>query len=204
MSFQFGTTTAYGQSTAAQTTGPDNAADAFSAALTGLPAGTTIHYRAVATSDFGTQVGADQTLTTQSTPPPPPVPGKASVGRARVSGNDRVGPDHLQGRHELHGVAEAHGDRDVPRAQARRDQCPQGQGHTQDRGPGHRVGDDQGRPHRDGADQPNRAGRKLLAARHKVTAKLTVTQRISGHNRTLSTQKVTFKAPKHRVTHGGH
>jgi hypothetical protein len=50
----------------------------------------------------------------------------------------------------------------------------------------------------------NRAGRKLLAARHKVTAKLTVTQRISGHNRTLSTQKVTFKAPKHRVTHGGH
>ena len=33
----------------------------------------------------------------------------------------------------------------------------------------------------------NRAGRKLLAARHKVTAKLTVTQRISGHNRTLST-----------------
>ena len=64
VAFQFGTTTAYGQSTAAQRTGPDNAADPFSATLTGLPAGTTIHYRAVATSDFGTQVGDDQTLTT--------------------------------------------------------------------------------------------------------------------------------------------
>ena len=49
----------------------------------------------------------------------------------------------------------------------------------------------------------NRTGRKLLAARHKLTAKLTVTQRIAGRNRTISTQKVTFKAPKHRVKHGG-
>jgi hypothetical protein len=57
VAFQFGTTTAYGQSTTVQTTGPDNGADAFSAALSGLPAGTTIHYRAVATSDFGTEVG---------------------------------------------------------------------------------------------------------------------------------------------------
>src|SRR6185437_9717891 len=80
VSFQFGTTTAYGRSTGAQTTGPDNVADAFSAALTGLPVGTTIHYRTVATTDFGTQVGADRTLTTQS--PPPVLPGKASVGHA--------------------------------------------------------------------------------------------------------------------------
>src|SRR6202042_2590788 len=52
VAFQFGTTTAYGQTTPAQTTGPDNAADAFSAALSSLPVGTTIHYRAVASSDF--------------------------------------------------------------------------------------------------------------------------------------------------------
>ena len=39
---------------------------AFTAALTGLPAGTTVHYRAVASSDFGTFTGADQTLTTGS------------------------------------------------------------------------------------------------------------------------------------------
>lgn len=49
----------------------------------------------------------------------------------------------------------------------------------------------------------NRAGRKLLAARHKLTAKLAVTQRISGRSRTISTQKITFKASKHQVKHGG-
>ena len=62
VSFQFGTTTAYGQSTAPQKLGPDDAVDPFSAALTGLPAGTVIHYRAVATSDFGTLFGADATV----------------------------------------------------------------------------------------------------------------------------------------------
>lgn len=43
----------------------------------------------------------------------------------------------------------------------------------------------------------NHTGRNLLAARHRLTAKLTVTQRIAGKNRTISTQKVTFKARKH-------
>lgn len=75
VSFQFGTTTAYGQSVAAQKTGPDNAVDEFSAGLSGLPAGTTIHYRAVAASDFGTFAGADRTLQTRS-----------PIGKAIVSG----------------------------------------------------------------------------------------------------------------------
>ena len=82
VSFQFGTTTAYGQSTAAQTLAPANLATSFAAQLTGLPAGTTIHYRAVAVSDFGTFAGADQTLTTSPTPP-----GTVTVGHAKVSGN---------------------------------------------------------------------------------------------------------------------
>jgi hypothetical protein len=60
--FQFGATTAYGQATEPQTTAPNNAATAFSSNLTGLTAGSTIHYRAVATSDFGTFVGADKTV----------------------------------------------------------------------------------------------------------------------------------------------
>src|SRR5204862_5075615 len=92
-SFDYGTTTAYGQSTAAQSTGVSNASTAFAAELTGLPAGTTIHYRAVAVSDFGKFLGSDQTLTTTSpaTLPPPPgatPPGEAkpSAGRAKVSG----------------------------------------------------------------------------------------------------------------------
>jgi hypothetical protein len=64
--FQFGTTTAYGSSTTPQKTPANNTADSFSASLSGLPAGTTIHYRAVAQSDFGTFLGADQTFTTAS------------------------------------------------------------------------------------------------------------------------------------------
>jgi hypothetical protein len=64
VSFQFGTTTAYGSSTTPETTGPDEQTDRFSAGVNGLPAGTTIHYRAVATTDFGTVVGGDQAFTT--------------------------------------------------------------------------------------------------------------------------------------------
>jgi hypothetical protein len=62
--FQFGTSTAYGQTTAAQKLGPADTAQPFSAALSGLPPDTTIHYRAVANTDFGQVVGADQTLHT--------------------------------------------------------------------------------------------------------------------------------------------
>jgi hypothetical protein len=64
VSFQYGTTTAYGQSTTPQSTGVSNVATPFAATLTELPEGTTIHYRAVAVSDFGTFLGADRTLHT--------------------------------------------------------------------------------------------------------------------------------------------
>jgi hypothetical protein len=198
VAFQFGTTTAYGQSTPAQTTGPDNAADAFSAALSGLPAGTTIHYRAVATSDFGTLVGADQTLKTTS-PPPPPVAGKASVGRAHVSGTTASVPITCKGDTsctvslKLTVVETLRGHRLIAvsarKAKVTHKTVVVGTakatvkaGHKQTV----RIG-------------LNGTGRKLLKARHKLTAKLTVTQRISGKNRTISTQKVTFKAPhKHK------
>src|SRR6202035_3504023 len=69
--------------TAPQKTGPDNAPDSFSAQLTGLAPGTTIHYRAVATTDFGTFLGADQQFTTASQPPPEAT---AKAGRAKVKG----------------------------------------------------------------------------------------------------------------------
>jgi hypothetical protein len=87
VSFQFGTTTAYGGTTPAQRTGTDSPS-AFSAALTGLPANTVIHYRVIARSDFGPTVGSDQTFKTISNPPPPPTPkpGHASFGRVTVSG----------------------------------------------------------------------------------------------------------------------
>jgi hypothetical protein len=199
VSFQFGTTTAYGQTTPAQTTGPDNAADAFSAALTGLPAGTTIHYRAVATSDFGTQVGADQTLTTQKAPPPV-VPGKASAGHARVSGNTASVRITCKGDTSCKvslklTVTETFRGHKLIAVSARKAKVT------------HKtvVLGTASATIKAGRTQTvrislNRTGRKLLAAHHKLTAKLTVAQ---GH-RTVSKQKVTFKAPKHHGRHGGH
>lgn len=69
--FDYGTTTAYGSSTTGQLLAPAaGTSTAFTAILTGLPAGTTIHYRAVAQTDFGTVDGQDQTLRTTITPPP--------------------------------------------------------------------------------------------------------------------------------------
>ncbi len=82
-SFQYGTTTEYGQSTTPQSSGVSNAATPFAATLGELPAGTTIHYRAVAVSDFGTFLGADRTLRTASPEPTP------STANATASGPRR-------------------------------------------------------------------------------------------------------------------
>jgi hypothetical protein len=65
VSFQFGRTRAYGHSTPVQTLPLGDSPVAFSAQLGGLPASTTIHYRAVAQTDFGTLTGADRTVTTK-------------------------------------------------------------------------------------------------------------------------------------------
>jgi hypothetical protein len=42
-----------------------------------------------------------------------------------------------------------------------------------------------------------RVGRKLLAARRRLAARLRITQLVAGKNRAVSTQTVTFKARKH-------
>ena len=109
--------------------------DSFSAQLTGLAPGTTIHYRAVATSDFGTFLGADRQFTTASQTPPPLAPGTASAGRAKVKGTTakvrvscegasgatcsagvqvdrRRAPARPQGRQRHRGGQEAQADRD--------------------------------------------------------------------------------------------
>jgi hypothetical protein len=202
VSFQFGTTTSYGHSTPIQTIGPNDAADPFSAALSGLPAGTTVHYRAVATTDFGTQVGADRTLTTQSqssAPPPPPPPpptgvGKGSVGGAHVSGTAALVPvackgdtsctvslkltvtETLRGHRAGAVTARTHKTVVVGRAKATVK-------------PAHK---------RTVRIALNRKGRGLLATRHRLAARLTVSQRVAGKSSTIATRKLTFKARKHR------
>ena len=199
-SFQFGSTTAYGQSTAPQKTGPDNSVDQFSAQLSGLPSGTTIHYRAVAVSDFGTFVGADQTLTTQS--PPPPGPGQTSVGRAIASGRTVSVPvscagstgatcqlvltltvtEKFKGGRLIAVIAGRHAGRHrkIVVTGTARVNLTAGQAQTV-------------------LVALNRAGRHLLAARHQLATTLQVLQVLpGGHLVAVSTQQVTIKTPHHK------
>jgi hypothetical protein len=80
VSFQYGATTAYGQTTAPQPVAPGNTAVAFQAQLASLAPATTLHYRAVASSDFVTRFGPDETLTTAALTPPPPPPDRTPPG----------------------------------------------------------------------------------------------------------------------------
>jgi hypothetical protein len=73
VSFQFGTTTAYGSQTAAQGIGATTRGASFAATVAGLSPGTTYHYREVVTNAAGTAVGADRTFATQS--PTTPISG---------------------------------------------------------------------------------------------------------------------------------
>jgi hypothetical protein len=199
-SFQYGTTTAYGQSTATQTLAPSNSLTPFSAQLTGLAPGTTIHYRAVITTDFGTFVGADRTLRTGSPTPPPPGSGHASAGHAKVSGNKAIVrvsctgasgatcklalnltvTETLKG-HRLLAV--------TARKQARKIHKVLVVGSTQ-----LTLRSGQARLVQIGL---NRTGRNLLAHHHPLKARLRITQKLAnGHVVTVSTQTVVFKGPR--------
>ncbi len=65
---EYGTSTNYGTKTAAVSAGSGTTGVAVSASLASLKAGTTYHYRFVATSTAGTGRGADGLLTTSSVP----------------------------------------------------------------------------------------------------------------------------------------
>jgi hypothetical protein len=201
VSFDYGTTTAYGQSTPPQRLGPDNSPDSFTAALSGLPAGTTIHYRAVAVSDFGKVVGSDQTLTTSA---PAPGDGAASVGHASVRGNTasvKVSCAGATGAScrvalTLSVVEKLKGHRIVAvtadRKTRKRTVVVGSANVTLTAGQTQTV-----------QMKLNRAGRGLVSARHSVKAKLLVTQLASGQERVISTQTVTFKSGKRGHHHRG-
>ena len=182
VSFEFGTTTAYGQSTPAQTLGVGNAPVAFTAALTGLPAGTVIHYRAVATSDFGTLTGVDQTLTTASDI------GTVTVGRATASGTTVSVPVTCSGASGA-------------RCQLTLVLTARGQHHNQvvvgttsvtlAAGQSQTV-----------QIQLNQIGRHLLALRHHLQVDLRVTEMLDGGQiATVSSQHFGFKWHEHKRHH---
>jgi hypothetical protein len=211
-SFEFGTTTAYGQSTASQRSAPVSTAVPFSAQLSGLPAGTTIHYRAVASSDFGSFVGADRTLTTAPAPPATvPGTGTAAVGRVTVLARGTSGPaanvkvtcggaagamcsltlrltvvETLKGHRLLAASAVGHkgGSHRTVVVGTARVSLSAGQTKTV------RV-------------VLNRTGKRLVSRLHGLRAKLQVRQsNIAGGASTVFSKTVAFKSPSHR--HGTH
>ena len=64
--FQYGTTAAYGDSTATQGVGVSNNPSSLAAAIEGLAPGTTYHFRLVAENSGGVAYGGDQTFTIEA------------------------------------------------------------------------------------------------------------------------------------------
>jgi hypothetical protein len=209
--FQYGTTTAYGSATAAQRLGPDNTDDTFTAALSALPAGTPIHYRAVAVTDFGTVVGADRTVTITVPPKPTPTPapkaGIASAGHVTVKGGAVTVAVTCRGAtscrvslgltvHEtLRGLR---GHRIVAVSAAK----------TKKAKHKHRlvaVGSTSATVRAGKTPKLkvslNRTGRGLLTARQRLAATLTVRQRLNGKTTVVAHRKVTFTSPRKRRRH---
>ncbi len=71
---EYGTTTAYGSSTSAQSMGAGTSVVQLSASLTGLAPGATYHFRIVASNRDGASAGPDATFTTTATAKPGPAP----------------------------------------------------------------------------------------------------------------------------------
>ena len=204
--FQYGPTTAYGLSTPAQSSGVANSAVPLSAPLAGLAASAVVHYRAVAVTDFGTFVGADQSFTTASGSASPPGPssalGHARLNHKRVSGTG-VGvkvtcPGTSGARCELHlrlSVRETLRGHHLIAVTARRVHLT------------HRVvGVGSTSITLDAGDTAtvrinlNATGRALLRRYHHLTARFTATQTLVASSRRVASATISFTLPR-RHTH---
>lgn len=92
--FQYGTSTAYGLTTAEATVPAGDDPVTVNVPVTGLTEATTYHYRVTATNAAGVVNGADRTLTTAASPRPPAVStqGATSVKPTSVTLTARVNP----------------------------------------------------------------------------------------------------------------
>ena len=89
---EYGTSTAYGSKTSSTSAGSGTTGSSISAHLSGLAAGTTYHYRLVATNGTGTSTGADAVFTTLS-PPDVVTGGASSVTASSATLNGSVDPN---------------------------------------------------------------------------------------------------------------
>jgi hypothetical protein len=203
VSFQYGTTTAYGQSTPPQPSGPTTVATPFGAVLSGLPSGTVIHFRAVAVSDFGTFTGADETFTTT----PATSSGTVVVGHASTSGKTAKVPVSCSGPAGATcvvgfklSVTETLRGHKVIAVSAR----GRAKNHKKVVGVGSASAALAAGQSQTVSINLNGAGRRLLKGRKNLKASLTVTQTLlDGTTTTLSQQTVKFKGKKkHRHHHG--
>ena len=198
VSFQFGKDINYGSSTPAQKIGVSNSATPFSANLTGLAPGTTIHYRAVIASDFAPPVvGADQQFTTASGN------GHTSVGHARVRGTSafvRVSCSGAAGAtcklsFRMTVTKKFRGRKLIAvtaRKKIRKVVVTVGSARTITLTAGQskvvKI-------------SLNGTGKRLLASHHTLKVTLHVTQVLGGGRSKTVSQTVTFKAPKKRHHH---
>jgi hypothetical protein len=83
--FDLGTSTAYGLQSTTKDAGTGTADVAVELPVQGLTAGTTYHFRVVATSDGGTVTGADATFTTATAPVTPTRPAVTTGGARDVT-----------------------------------------------------------------------------------------------------------------------
>ena len=158
----------------------------------------------MATSDFGTFVGADQTLTT-ATAPPPPGPGHTLVGKAKVSGTTasiRVSCTGAAGAtcklgFRMTVTEKIRGHKIIAITAGKRQKTHKvvvtvgsARGLTLVAGQSHVV-----------KISLNGLGKRLLARRHTLKVTLHVTQILGRGRSRMQSQIVTFNAPKHKTHH---
>jgi hypothetical protein len=111
--FEYGTTAAYGSTTATQSVGDSSSPRPLAAAVGELAPGTTYHFRLVAENSGGVAYGSDQTLITAPTheltppPPPPPLPEPNETSLPPVVQNARQSRTRWREGNRLAGISRA-------------------------------------------------------------------------------------------------